>query len=80
MTPRKPEVPLAKPWDWRLTALMSSSRVIASMFSVRSEYLFIGGAQHYRSCSAFQGARILQVYASLTWQGAKNLQSFQTIP
>lgn len=39
MTPRKAEVPREKPCDWRRTAMMSSSRLMLSMHSVRSAYL-----------------------------------------
>ena len=39
MTPRKEEVPREKPWLWRRTAMMSSSKLMLSMHSVRSAYL-----------------------------------------
>ncbi len=45
MTPRKEEVPREKPWLWRRTAMISSSRLILSMHSVRSAYLHGGDRQ-----------------------------------
>ncbi len=39
MTPLWAEVPLEKPWLWRLTAMMSSSKLMHSIHSVKSLYL-----------------------------------------
>ena len=39
VTPRKADVPRLKPWLCRRTAMMSSSRLMLSMHSIRSEYL-----------------------------------------
>ncbi len=40
VTPRKADVPRLKPWLCRRTAMMSSSRLMLSMHSIRSEYLW----------------------------------------
>ena len=39
VTPRKAEVPRLKPWLCRRTAMISSSKLMLSMQSIRSEYL-----------------------------------------
>ena len=39
VTPRKVEVPREKPWLWRRTAMISSSRLMLSRHSVSSAYL-----------------------------------------
>ncbi len=66
VTPRKAEVPRLKPWLWRRTAMISSSRLMLSMHSIRSEYLRMAPA-------CCQSLLCLTCELSLRMPGAESL-------
>ena len=56
MTPRKVEVPREKPWLCLRTAMMSSSREMSCMHSVRSAYLVAARTPWVEVCTSWSHA------------------------
>ena len=58
-------MPRLKPWLWRLTAMISSSRLMLSMQRVRSVYLHMDGQGGVKSLVVASMDREVQKFAFL---------------